>query len=262
MHMSLQEETRRPVIEMRDVRLSFGAYEALRGVSMAVRAGERVLVCGPSGSGKSTLLRCLVGLETPGAGEVHAFGLRIDKDARALRVARLRMAFIFQSFNLFSNMTAAGNVSLGLRRLRGMARRDADAKAREMLGLVQLAELADKYPFQLSGGQRQRVAIARALATEPDVLLLDEPTSALDPELVQGFLELLRRVVSPSLTVVCATHELGLARRLAQRIAFMAEGRIVEEGPAAQLLERPSSERLKAFLSSATTHRPASSALP
>jgi len=249
-------------IELSDLCLSFGAFRALDGVSLSVAAGEKVVLLGPSGSGKSSLLRCINGLAEPEAGTVRLFGEAV-RDGAALRRARQRLGTIFQQFNLYSTRTALENVALAPRRLRGLDRAAAEALALRHLEAVGVAPLAAKYPFQLSGGEQQRVAIARALAMEPEVLLLDEPTSALDPELVQSVLALIERLCAAGgRTVLCVTHELGFARRLADRVVFMDAGRIVEEGPPGELFTRPRSERLRRFLEQVRREAPASGAAP
>jgi ABC-type polar amino acid transport system ATPase subunit len=237
-----------PAIELRGVVLRFGDFAALRQVDLLVPPGEKLVIFGPSGSGKSSVLRCVSGLERPDEGEVRIFGTTLDSDQRALRAARLRMGMIFQQLNLYVNRTILDNVALGPQRLKKLDRRTAEEMALAHLADVGVADLAKSYPFQLSGGQQQRVAIARALVMEPDIILLDEPTSALDPELVRSMLDLIARVAE-SRTVVCVTHELGVARRLAERAIFMADGIVVEEGTPAGLFERPQSERLQRFLS-------------
>lgn len=235
-------------IELENVTVVYGGHRALDGVSLCIAAGEKLALVGPSGSGKSTLLRCMNGLARPDAGAVRLFGEDAG-DPATLRRALLRMGTIFQQFNLYSNRTALGNVTMALRQLRGLERRHAEAAAMERLAEVGVEHLAAKYPFQLSGGEQQRVAIARALAMEPKVLLLDEPTSALDPERVQSVLALLENLCAAAgLTVVCVTHELAFASRLAGRVVFLEGGRIVEEGAPAALFSRPRSERLRRFL--------------
>ncbi len=213
-------------------------HRALDGVSLRVRAGEKVVIVGPSGSGKSSLLRCLNGLERPTAGTVRLFGEDILASPAALQGARRRTGTIFQSFNLFAMRTVLDNVALGLVVLAGTGWPDARRRASRYLERVGVGELGARYPFQISGGQQQRVAIARALALEPRLLLLDEPTSALDPELVQGLLDLVRGIVAEGgLTLVCVTHEMGFARRLADRAVFLGGGKVLAEGDPAAVLD-------------------------
>lgn len=236
-----------PIVEFSGVHLRLGDTEVLRGIDLTIGCGERVAIIGPSGSGKSSLLRCINGLVRPGAGAVRVFGEDISSPA-ALQSIRLRTEMIFQSFNLYSNRTALGNVMLAPERLLGMPRAAAEKLAREQLEAVGIGHLAHAYPFELSGGQQQRVALARAFAKSPELMLFDEPTSALDPELVQGVLGLIEAATTKGITTVTVTHELGFARRQAQRMLFMCEGRILEDGAPADLLDRPRNERLKALL--------------
>lgn len=236
-----------PIIELEGVSLNLGGTEVLRCIDLSVRCGERLAIIGPSGSGKSTLLRCMNGLARPSTGVVRLFGEPIDGGA-STKEARLRMETIFQSFNLYSNRTVLQNVMLVPTRLLGLPRDAAQRLAMEHLDAMGIADLAARYPFQLSGGQQQRVALARALAKSPEVLLLDEPTSALDPERVQSVLSLIAEVTHKGVTTVMVTHELGFARRQAHRMIFMCDGRIVEDGTPEQMLERPRSVRLNAFL--------------
>lgn len=237
---------------------SFGDHEVLRGVDLALERGEVIAVLGPSGSGKSTFLRCLNYLESPDAGSVHLDGERIgviDQNGqiyectpKQLAQQRARMGMVFQRFNLFAHMTARENVAAPLRLVRGLSKADANTRAEEYLGRVGLAAHMDKRPAKLSGGQQQRVAIARAIAMEPEALLFDEPTSALDPELVQEVLDVMAALASEGMTMVVVTHEIGFARHVADRVLFMDEGVIVEQGPAAAVLDSPSSPRTQSFL--------------
>jgi ABC-type polar amino acid transport system ATPase subunit len=213
-------------------------HRALDGVSLRVRAGEKVVIVGPSGSGKSSLLRCLNGLERPAAGTVRLFGEDILASPAALQRARRKTGTIFQSFNLFAMRTVLDNVALGLVVLTSTGWPEARRRASQYLERVGVGELSGRYPFQISGGQQQRVAIARALALAPQLLLLDEPTSALDPELVQGLLDLVRGIVAEDgLTLVCVTHEMGFARRLADRAVFLGGGKVLAEGDPAEVLD-------------------------
>jgi glutamate transport system ATP-binding protein len=244
-----------PAIELRQLQLSFGHHRALAGVDLMVSAGERLALIGPSGSGKSTLLRCVNGLEQPDTGEVLIFGEKLARGGAALIQARRRMGMIFQHFNLYSMKTVLENVSLAPIAVGGLPKAEAERLARACLARVGVAMHADKYPFQISGGQQQRVAIARALAMQPEILLLDEPTSALDPELVQSMLELIQSLAEEGMTILCVTHEINFARRLADRILFMAEGKIVESGRPGDLFDAPRSERLRSFLASLSASR-------
>ena len=239
-----------PAVELDAVVLDLGGHRVLDRVSLRVAKGEKVVLFGPSGAGKSTVLRCLLGLERVSSGTVRVLGADITAgDSRGLTAVRRRTAMIFQHFNLFTMKTALDNVALAATQFRGLSRADGNALARDLLDRVGVGRLAVAYPFQLSGGEQQRVAIARALAAEPALLLLDEPTSALDPELVKGLLDLIAEIVrGGDLTVVCVTHELGFARRLADRAIFLAAGAVVEEGPPSDLLAKPRTERLRSFL--------------
>ncbi len=241
------------ILELEEVRLRYGDFLALDGVSLSVRPGERLVLVGPSGSGKSTLIRCLNGLERPDSGKVRLFGRAIAEDPRWLRQCRQRMGMIFQQFNLYSGRTVLDNVALAPCKLQRLGKARASAVARESLARVGMADFAERYPFQLSGGQQQRVAIARALAMKPEILLLDEPTSALDPELVRGVLDLIEEIAADGITIVCATHEMGFARRVGDRVLFLCEGRIVEAGAPGEVFTRPRSARLSAFLKEVAT---------
>jgi polar amino acid transport system ATP-binding protein len=247
------------MVRIEDVHKRFGALHVLKGVNLAVQPGEVVCIIGPSGSGKTTLLRCINFLETYDEGRIYVndelVGYR-ERDgrlvpAREKDVARVRAetAMVFQQFNLFPHMTALDNVAFGPIRVRGIARDEARRKARELLARVGLAEKADVYPAQLSGGQQQRVAIARALAMEPKVMLFDEVTSALDPELVGEVLAVMEGLAaSHGVTMVVVTHEMLFAREAADRVVFMDDGVVVEEGSPEAVLGRPRSDRLRAFL--------------
>ncbi len=233
----------------------FGTRTVLDGVSLSVRERETVVIIGASGSGKTTFLRCLNRLETPDAGTVRiadvTLGARSDgraADEREVARQRCLFGFVFQRFNLFPHLTATENVALGPRRVLGTPRAAAEARAREELARLGLADHAGKRPSQLSGGQQQRVAIARALAMDPRVILFDEPTSALDPELVQEVLDAMRALAAEGMTMVVVTHEMRFARQVADRVVFMADGRIAEEGPPDALFGAPRDERLKRFL--------------
>ncbi len=242
------------MIEVQGLSKSFRQQTVLQSIDLEVAQGEVVAIIGPSGSGKTTLLRCLNLLETPEAGSIRLGDLRIDASRplkgqqHAIRQLRQRMGFVFQNFNLFPHRTALENVIEGPIIVQGEARDSAIAQGREWLAKVGLADKADSYPGQLSGGQQQRVAIARALAMRPQAILFDEPTSALDPERVGEVLETIRGLAQEGRTLVIVTHEMAFARDVAHRVLFMDGGRIVEQGPAAELFNRPREERTRRFL--------------
>jgi polar amino acid transport system ATP-binding protein len=237
-----------PFLEVQGLRKSFGAIEVLKGIDLAIAERELVCIIGPSGSGKSTLLRCLNRLEEPSAGRVFLAGQEITKRGVDLNRVRREIGMVFQSFNLYPHMTALGNVTLALRKVLGMSRAEAEEKGHAVLERVGLAEKVAVYPSELSGGQQQRVGIARALALEPRIVLFDEPTSALDPELVGGVLEVMRQLREAGMTMVVVSHEMGFARDAADRVVFMVEGEIVEEGAPAQIFTAPRHKRTREFL--------------
>lgn len=241
---------RRLVLELYGLRKSYGAHEVLKGVDLVVREGETVFLIGSSGSGKSTLLRCCNRLEEPTDGAVIIEGQNILRSDVNLNQVRRRIGMVFQSFNLYPHMTARGNVTLALRKVAGKSRQEADEIAERMLARVGLADRVDFYPSALSGGQQQRVAIARTLALEPRIVLFDEPTSALDPELVNGVLKVMRMLRDDGMTMVVVSHEMRFAREAADRIIFMADGQIAEQGPPAEIFGAPKHPRLREFLSS------------
>jgi polar amino acid transport system ATP-binding protein len=237
------------VVELRGLHKRFGDLHVLRGIDLAISAHEVLCVIGPSGSGKSTLLRCVNLLEEPSEGEVVVEGQRINAPGVDIDRVRTRLGIVFQSFNLFPHRTAIGNVTLALEKVIGLPRAAARARAVEELGHVGLADKADAYPSQLSGGQQQRVAIARALAMKPTVMLFDEVTSALDPELVKEVLDVMRRLAAEGMTMIVVTHEMGFAREVGDRMIFMDDGLIVEEGKPADLFREPKHPRTREFLS-------------
>ena len=216
--------------------------------------GERVVVCGPSGSGKSTLIRCINRLEDHDAGTITVDGVTLDDETRNIRAVREDVGMVFQQFNLFPHLTVLDNLTIGPRRVRGMDRAAADALGRMYLDRVHIPEQAEKYPAQLSGGQQQRVAIARALCMEPRVMLFDEPTSALDPEMIAEVLDVMVELAGTGMTMVVVTHEMGFARKVADRIVFMEAGRIVEAAPPATFFTAPESPRARLFLNQILEH--------
>ncbi|BEP52101.1 amino acid ABC transporter ATP-binding protein [Variovorax sp. V116] len=243
------------VLQARDLKKHFGARQVLHGASMDVAEGETVVIIGPSGSGKTTLLRCLNWLEAPDSGSILLRGEHLGRDAagRALGEAdlcrqRSRIGFVFQRFNLFSHLSALANVAMGPHRVLGIPLAEAQDRARTELARVHLSQHMDKRPSQLSGGQQQRVAIARALAMRPELILFDEPTSALDPELVTEVVDVMRELADAGMTMVAVTHEMRFARQAADRVVFVDEGTVVEQGPPAQIFDAPTAERTRRFL--------------
>ena len=244
----------RRVVDARNLHKHFGALHVLKGVDLAVEARQLVFVIGPSGSGKSTLLRCLNRLEQPSAGSIEVDGLDMLAPGTDLNRARQRIGMVFQSFNLYPHMTALGNVTLALRKVAGRSRSEADELGMAALRRVGLADRAGHRPGQLSGGQQQRVAIARAIALEPKVMLFDEPTSALDPELVGSVLQVMRALRESGMTMVVVSHEMGFARAAADRVVFMDDGLVVEQGTPEQLFAAPAQARTQAFLGRIERH--------
>ncbi len=241
--------TTEPVVRLEGVHKSFGDNEVLRGIDLEVRAGEVLTVIGPSGSGKSTLLRCVNLLEPLNAGRIFLEGEEITRKGADVSAVRQRIGMVFQQFNLFPHLTVMDNLTLAARRIRKRPRSDAESRARKLLERVGLEEKAGQHPHQLSGGQQQRVAIARALMMEPHVMLFDEVTSALDPELVGEVLIVMRDLARDlGMTMLVVTHEMQFAREVGDRVVFMDEGRIVEEGVPAEVLDRPQEERTRRFL--------------
>jgi polar amino acid transport system ATP-binding protein len=236
------------ILRYRAVVKRFGAFTALAGVDLDVHAGEVVCLIGPSGSGKSTLLRCTNGLETLDGGDIEFEGAQLPRDERALRAVRRRMGMVFQSFELFPHFTARQNVAEGPRTVLGLSQQETDARVDALLVKVGLADKAGNFPSALSGGQQQRVAIARALAMNPDVMLFDEPTSALDPETIGEVLNVMKTLAEEGMTMVVVTHEMTFARRVGDWIAVFDAGRIVEQGPPAQVFDAPLTERTSDFL--------------
>ena len=244
----------RPIIEIRNLDKFFDEFQALKDVSLTIGTGERVVVCGPSGSGKSTLLRCINRLEEPSAGRVFVDGVEMTGRAKELRGVRTEVGMVFQQLNLFPHLTVLENLMLGPMRVRRISRSDATDRARKYLDRVHIPEQADKYPAELSGGQQQRVAIARSLCMEPRIMLFDEPTSALDPEMINEVLDVMVELARSGMTMVCVTHEMGFARKVADTMVFMDNGEIVESSPPDAFFSRPSSARCRKFLDQILEH--------
>ena len=245
---------RRPLVRLEHVDKHFGALHVLRDVDLTVAEGEVVVVIGPSGSGKSTLCRTINRLETIDSGRITIAGEDLPAEGKALAKLRADVGMVFQSFNLFAHKTVRENVTLGPVKVRGVAAAEARRRADELLERVGVASQAEKYPAQLSGGQQQRVAIARALAMDPKVMLFDEPTSALDPEMINEVLDVMTGLAKSGMTMIVVTHEMGFARRAADRVVFMAEGQVLEDAEPETFFTAPRHERAKDFLSKILTH--------
>ncbi len=237
------------VIEYRNVRKSYGTFEALKDVSLKVHRGQVVCLIGPSGSGKSTLLRCTNGLEAINGGEIRIDGIGLTQDPKQVRAMRQRMGMVFQNFELFPHKNALGNIMMGPTTVLGLSEVKAKERALALLAKVGLSDKAENFPSNLSGGQQQRVAIARALAMEPEVMLFDEPTSALDPETIGEVLNVMKRLADDGMTMIVVTHEMTFARRVADQVVVFADGQIIEQGPPEQIFENPKTARTKDFLS-------------
>lgn len=237
------------MLDIQDLHKTFGSNQVLKGITMTIDQGEVVVVIGPSGSGKSTFLRCLNLLEVPTSGKIFFEGTDITDPKNDLYKMREKMGMVFQNFNLFPNMTVLENITLSPTKVRKVAKSAADQLAKQLLNDVGLPDKAKAYPQSLSGGQMQRIAIARALAMEPDVMLFDEPTSALDPEMVGEVLSVMQRLAQQGMTMVIVTHEMGFAKEVADRILFMDQGIIMEEGTPEQIFDHPKNPRTIDFLS-------------
>ncbi len=242
------------VVSLQDLHKSFGTNHVLRGIDVEITRGEVVCIIGPSGSGKSTLLRCVNMLETPSSGTITVLGRELTDIDCDIDEARSKIGMVFQSFNLFPHMTAIENVCVAQRKVLKRNAKEATTAAQAMLARVGLQDKENSYPAQLSGGQQQRVAIARALAMNPDVMLFDEATSALDPELVGDVLAVMQSLAQEGMTMLVVTHEMGFAKNVADRVVFMDNGVIVEQGPPEQVISAPREERTRSFLSSVLNH--------
>lgn len=242
-----------PAIQIKGMNKWYGDYQALKDIELTVDHGERVVVCGPSGSGKSTLIRCVNSLEEKDSGHISVDGIEMV-DNQSIDAIRSEVGMVFQQFNLFPHLTILQNLTLGPMKARGMSKTNAEARAMDYLERVRIPDQAYKKPSELSGGQQQRVAIARSLCMEPKIMLFDEPTSALDPEMISEVLDVIVDLAEEGMTMIVVTHEMGFARKAADRMIFMDHGVIVETGPPEQFFEAPKSERCKQFLSQILQH--------
>ena len=242
------------IITMKNVNKWFGNFHVLRDIDLNVKKGERIVICGPSGSGKSTLIRCLNRLEEHQSGDITVHGITLNNDLKNIDEIRREIGMVFQSFNLFPHLSILENCTLAPIWVRNLPKREAEKIAMKYLTRVKIPEQADKYPGQLSGGQQQRVAIARALCMEPKLMLFDEPTSALDPEMIKEVLDTMVSLAEDGMSMICVTHEMGFARKVADRVIFMDEGQIVEQNEPEAFFNNPKSDRTKLFLSQILDH--------
>ena len=242
------------VISMDKVNKWFGEFHVLKDIDLAVRKGERVVICGPSGSGKSTLIRCINRLEEHQRGDIVVNGVTMDNNLKHIDAIRRDVGMVFQQFNLFPHLTALENCTLAPVWVKNLPKAEAEDIAMDYLRRVKIPEQADKYPGQLSGGQQQRVAIARSLCMNPRIMLFDEPTSALDPEMISEVLDVMVELAGTGMTMLCVTHEMGFAKRVADRVIFMDFGEIVEQNTPDEFFENPKSDRTKLFLSQILAH--------
>jgi len=236
------------IIRIEAVNKWYGTFQVLTDIDLDVKQGERIVVCGPSGSGKSTLIRCINRLETVQKGKIVVDGIDLTAGGKNVDAVRAEVGMVFQQFNLFPHLTILQNCTLAPMRSRGMTKPQAEEVAMKYLTRVRIPEQAAKFPGQLSGGQQQRVAIARSLCMNPKIMLFDEPTSALDPEMVKEVLEVMISLAEEGMTMLCVTHEMGFARSVADRVIFMADGKILEQAPPAEFFGNPKNEKLKQFL--------------
>ena len=237
-----------PIIRIEAVDKWYGKFQVLTGINLNVAPGERIVVCGPSGSGKSTLIRCINRLETVQKGRIVVDGIDLTAGGKNVDSVRQEVGMVFQQFNLFPHLTILQNCTLAPMRSRGLSQEEAETIAMKYLTRVRIPEQAKKYPSQLSGGQQQRVAIARALCMTPKIMLFDEPTSALDPEMVKEVLDTMISLADDGMTMLCVTHEMGFARSVADRVIFMADGKIIEQAPPQQFFSNPQNEKTRNFL--------------
>ncbi|WP_417601773.1 amino acid ABC transporter ATP-binding protein [Pararhodobacter oceanensis] len=248
------DTTANPLLEISQLCKWYGNFSALHDINLSVAPGEKVVICGPSGSGKSTVIRCINQLEAHQHGKIIVDGVEVTPGMKRIEQVRRDVGMVFQSFNLFPHMSILDNLTLGPVRNLGLSRKAAKERAMGYLERVHIAEQADKYPGQLSGGQQQRVAIARALCMKPKIMLFDEPTSALDPEMVAGVLDVMAELANEGMTMICVTHEMGFARKVADRVVFMDAGEIVEISEPEEFFNAPKTERAQKFLSQILGH--------
>jgi general L-amino acid transport system ATP-binding protein len=250
----MEQDSGKTMIELRKVSKWYNKFQALKEVSLTIKKGERMVICGPSGSGKSTLIRCINHLEPHQDGQILVEGVELTDAVKNIELIRREVGMVFQQFNLFPHLTVLQNLTLAPRRVRKLSKPQAEELAMQYLKRVRIAEQAHKYPSRLSGGQQQRVAIARALCMEPQIMLFDEPTSALDPEMIKEVLDVMIELAESHMTMICVTHEMGFARTVADRVIFMDHGQIVEEAPPAVFFSNPTNERTKLFLGQVLKH--------
>ena len=241
-------DDQRIIIKIVNVGKYFGNFQALKNINLSIRNGEKLVICGPSGSGKSTMLRCINRLETHDSGKIIVNGIELNKATQNIIAVRRNVGMVFQQFNLFPHLTVLENLTIGPLRSLGIDRQSAESRAKKYLERVHIPEQADKFPSQLSGGQQQRVAIARSLCMEPEIMLFDEPTSALDPEMISEVLDVIVELAEEGITMVCVTHEMNFARRVADTMVFMDEGQIIERATPNNFFNTPENARTKKFL--------------
>jgi ABC-type polar amino acid transport system ATPase subunit len=243
-----------PIIKFQNVDKFYGNFQALSDISIEVKPSERMVICGPSGSGKSTLIRCINGLESHSMGKLTVDGIEVYEGSKEIISLRQNVGMVFQQFNLFPHLTVLENLTIGPIKVRKIAKQEAEEIARKYLDRVHIPEQADKYPAELSGGQQQRVAIARSLCMESRIMLFDEPTSALDPEMINEVLDVMVELADTGMTMVCVTHEMGFARKVADTMVFMDEGKIIEVAPPEKFFSNPDSDRCREFLEQILEH--------
>ena len=248
--MSLEQ----PIIKFQNVDKFYGTFQALSDISIEVKPSERMVICGPSGSGKSTLIRCINGLESHSVGRLTVDGVEVYEGSKEIISLRQNVGMVFQQFNLFPHLTVLENLTIGPIKVRKIAKQEAEVIARKYLDRVHIPEQADKLPAELSGGQQQRVAIARSLCMESRIMLFDEPTSALDPEMINEVLDVMVELADTGMTMVCVTHEMGFARKVADTMVFMDEGKIIEVAPPEKFFSNPDSDRCREFLEQILEH--------